>query len=310
MNIEDILRETLSDMAAEERPPSPDRFLRPQGRRPRRRGLALATATAVAAMVVGSTLVVQQISGRAPGDTVVRPAASLQAGVTVNVAAGMRLSLLFKELSRLTGRPVAEFERAAKDGTALGLPSYAGRTLEGFAFPGAYEFSPAASPAEILRPMVARFEAAAEAAGLADGARRAGRTPLEIVTIASIVQAEAGRDEDMAKISRVIHNRLNRKMLLQVDSTVLYGLNKYGVEATLKEIRSPTPYNTYRRRGLPPGPIGSPGAEAIRAALHPARGTWLYYVATDPKERVMKFATTEAERAALIEEYRKNLKGR
>ncbi|MEV4573766.1 endolytic transglycosylase MltG [Nonomuraea jabiensis] len=310
MNIEDLLRETLSDMADEERPPAPDRFLRLRERRPRRRGLALVAATAVAAMVVGSTLVVQQISAPAPGDTVPRPAASLQAGATVNVAAGMRLSQLFKQLSRLTGRPVAEFERAAKDGTALGLPSYAGRRLEGFAFPGTYEFSPTASPAEILRPMVARFEDAAEAAGLADGARRAGRTPLEIVTIASIVQAEAGRDEDMAKISRVIDNRLNRKMHLAVDSTVLYGLNKYGVEATLKDVRSPSPYNTYRRRGLPPGPIGSPGAEAIRAALHPARGTWLYYVTTDPKKRVTKFATTESERMALIEEYRKNLKGR
>ncbi|WP_431912611.1 endolytic transglycosylase MltG [Nonomuraea jabiensis] len=310
MNIENLLRETLSDMADEERPPTPDRFLRLPERRPRRRGLALVAATAVAAMVVGSTLVVQQMSARDPGDAAARPARSLQAGVTVNVAAGMRVSQLVKELSRLTGRPVAEFERAAKDGTALGLPSYAGRALEGFTFPGTYEFSPTASPAEILRPMVARFKDAAEAAGLVDGARRAGRTPREIVTIASIVQAEAGRDEDMAKIARVVHNRLNRKMLLQVNSTVLYGLNKYGVEATFKDVRSPSPYNTFRRPGLPPGPIGSPGAEAIRAALHPARGTWLFFVAVDPKGRVMKFATSESEYAALAEERRQNLKGR
>ncbi|MEU6786222.1 endolytic transglycosylase MltG [Nonomuraea angiospora] len=309
MNIENLLRETLSDMAGEERPPAPERFLRPLARRPRSRGLALMAATAVAAMVVGSTLVVQQMSVPAPLGAAPRPSPSLQVGATVNVAAGMRLSLLFKQLSQLTGRPVADFERAAKDGAALGLPSYAGRRLEGFAFPGTYEFSPAASPAEILRPMVARFEDAAEAADLADGARRAGRTPLEIVTIASIVQAEAGRDEDMTKISRVIHNRLDRKMLLQMDSTILYGLNKYGTEATLKDARSPSPYNTYRRPGLPPGPIGSPGAEAIRAALHPARGTWLYFVAIDPKKPVMKFATTESERAALLEERRKNLKG-
>ncbi|MET9251431.1 endolytic transglycosylase MltG [Nonomuraea sp. NPDC003709] len=309
MNIENLLRETLSDMADEERPPAPDRFLRPRERRPRRRGLALAAATAVAALAAGSTLVVQQLSARAPGDDVPRPAVSIQAGVTVNVAAGMRLSQLFKQLSQLTGRPVAEFERAAKDGTALGLPSYAGRTLEGFAFPGTYEFAPAASPAEILRPMVARFEDAAEAADLVDGARRAGRTPLEIVTIAGIVEAEAGRDEDMPKIARVIHNRLDRKMLLQVDSTVLYGLNKYGPEATLKDVRSSSPYNTYRRPGLPPGPIGNPGAEAIRAALHPARGSWLYFVAIDPKSRILKFATTESEYAALVEERRKNLKG-
>ncbi|MFF4615964.1 endolytic transglycosylase MltG [Nonomuraea jabiensis] len=310
MNIENLLRETLSDMADEERPPAPDRFLRLRERRPRRRGLAAVAATAVAAMVVGSTLVVQQMSARAPDDAAARPARSLQAGATVNVAAGMRLSQLFKQLSRLTGRPVAEFERAAKDGTALGLPSYARRALEGFAFPGTYEFSPTASPAEILRPMVARFEEAAEAADLVEGARRAGRTPLEIVTIASIVQAEAGRDEDMAKIARVVHNRLNRKMHLQVASTVMYGTNKYGVEVAPEDVRSPSPYNTYRRRGLPPGPIGSPGADAIRAALHPARGTWLYFVAVDPKRRVMKFATSESEYAALAKEYKRNLEGR
>jgi UPF0755 protein len=310
MNIESLLRETLSDMADEERPPAPDRFLRLPHRRPRRRGLALAAATAVAAMVVGSTLVVQQMSAPAPGDAGPRPTLSPRAMATVNVAAGMRLSRLFKQLSQLTGRPVAEFERAAKDGTALGLPPYAGRRLEGFAFPGTYDFTPTASPSEILRPMVARFKVAAEDADLVDGARRAGRTPLEIVTIASIVQAEAGRDEDMAKIARVVHNRLNRKMRLQVDSTVLYALNKDGGEATLKEVGTPSPYNTYRRPGLPPGPIGSPGAEAIRAALHPARGSWLYFVEIDPKERVTKFATTESERAALVEELRKNLEGR
>ncbi|MEV4021033.1 endolytic transglycosylase MltG [Nonomuraea angiospora] len=310
MNIENLLRETLSDMADEERPPAPDRFLQLHERRPRRRGLALAAATAVAGMVVGSTLVVQQMSAPAPGAAGLRPALSPQAMATVNVAAGMRLSQLFKQLSQLTGRPVAEFERAAKDGTALGLPPYAGRTLEGLAFPGTYEFSPAASPAELLRPMVARFKAAAEDADLVDGARRTGRTPLEIMTIASIVQAEAGTEEDMTRIARVIYNRLNRKMHLQIDSTVLYGLNKYGAEASLKDVRSRSPYNTYRHLGLPPGPIGSPGADAIRAALHPARGSWLFFVEVDPKERIMKFATSESEYVALLDERQKNLKGR
>ncbi|MEU6716440.1 endolytic transglycosylase MltG [Nonomuraea sp. NPDC046802] len=196
---------------------------------------------------------------------------------------------------------MAEFERAAKDVTALGLPSYAKGRLEGFVAPGAYDFSPVASPGEILKAMVTRTAAGT---ALVDDAGRAGRTPLEIVTIASIVQAEARRDEDMPKIARVIHNRLNRKMRLKVESTLLYGLNKYGV-STPEDLKSPSPYNTYRHSGLPPGPIGSPGDAAMRAALKPASGPWLYYVTTDPKGTT-KFATSPSDFEKLLEEYKKN----
>ncbi|MEQ4715522.1 endolytic transglycosylase MltG [Nonomuraea sp. B19D2] len=305
MNIENLLRETLSDMADEEQPPAPGRFLQVHERRPRRRSLALVAASAVAALAVGSTLVVQGLSSRAPGDVaaaVPSLAPERHSAATITVVEGMRLSQLFKKLSSLTGKPVAEFEQAAKDGTALGLPTYAEGALEGFALPGTYELSPTMSPSEILRAMVARFGPAAEETNLVDGARRAGRTPLEILTIASIVQAEAGRHEDMPKIARVIYNRLNRKMRLQLDSTVLYGLDKYGVSVVLKDLKSPSPYNTYRRFGLPPGPIGNPGYDAIRAALKPATGPWLFYVNTDPKQRITKFATSESDFAKLVEE--------
>ncbi|MGN9840203.1 endolytic transglycosylase MltG [Nonomuraea sp. H19] len=311
MNIENLLRETLNDMADEEQPPAPGRFLQVRERRPRRRGLALMAASAVAALAVGSTLVVQGMSSRTPGDVaghqndVPSLAPEHRPAATMTVVAGMRLSQLFKALSSLTGRPVAEFEKAAKDGTALGLPSYAKGALEGFAFPGTYELSPTMSPGEILRAMVARFGDAAEDTNLVDGARRAGRTPLEILTIASLVQAEAGKHEDMPKIARVIYNRLNRKMRLQLHSTVLYGLGKYGVSAALEDLKSPSPYNTYRRLGLPPAPIGNPGDDAIRAALKPASGPWLFYVKIDPKTGIMKFADSPGEYTKLVEEHDK-----
>ncbi|MFB4288952.1 endolytic transglycosylase MltG [Nonomuraea sp. ATR24] len=309
MNLENLLRETLSDMADEERPPAPGRFLVAHDRsRPRRRGVALVAASAVAVLAVGSVVVVQGMSSRAPGEAVAGPlnaASEAPRAVTVTVVEGVRVARLFEMLSSRTGRPVAEFEKAAKDGSALGLPSYARGRLEGFAFPGRYAFAPTASAGEILGAMVAGFGVAADGAGLVEGARRAGRTPLEIVTIASIVQAEAGRDEDMPKIARVIHNRLNRKMFLQMDSTVLYGLGKYGARAGREDLRSRSPYNTYRRAGLPPGPIGNPGEKAIRAALKPASGPWLYYVTTDPKNGITKFASSEAEYAELVEELRR-----
>ncbi|MFF4411973.1 endolytic transglycosylase MltG [Streptosporangium sp. NPDC001559] len=311
MNIEDLLRETLSDMAHEEQPPPPGRFVQAGRGRPRRRGLALVAAAAVTVMAVGSALAAQGLSssrGVAGQGT-----ASVEAGrgrITLTVREGLRLSQVLERLSAATGRPRAEFERAAKDGGALGLPSYARGALEGFAFPGTYEVSPTSGPGEILAAMVTRFDRVAGDSDLVDGARRAGRTPLEILIIASIVQAESADKRDMPKIARVVHNRLNHTpgLRLQLDSTVLYGLGKYGAKASQEDLRSRSPYNTYARRGLPPGPICNPGADAMAAALKPAAGPWLYFVTTDPKRGVTKFASSEAEFLKLAEEYRRNLR--
>ncbi|MER5644784.1 endolytic transglycosylase MltG [Streptosporangium sp. NPDC002524] len=315
MNIEDLLRETLSDMAHEEQPPPPGRFFQVNRGRSRRRGLALATAAAVAVMAVGSTLVVQGLSSqvavskdlatRGSGETL---AETEQVRTTLTVREGLRLLQTLEQLSTATGRPRAEFERAAGNGKALGLPAYARGALEGFAFPGTYEVSPTSSPGELLAAMVTRFNRAAEASDLVDGAGRVGRTPLEILTIASIVQAEATDRRDMPKIARVIHNRLNHKpeMRLSMDSTIMYGLNKSGVTASDEDLGSRSPYNTYARLGLPPGPICNPGPDAIEAALKPATGPWLYFVTTDREKGVTKFATSESEFFELVEEFKRN----
>jgi UPF0755 protein len=313
MNIEDLLRETLSDMAREELPPPPGRFLQVDARRSRRRGLTLAAAAAVTVMAVGSTLVVGGLSSRvaAPKDpigqgsveTLPKPGPDL-----LSMKEGLRLTDVFKKLSNVTGRPVKEFEQAARDGGDLGLPAYAKGRLEGFAFPSTYEIWPTSSPGEILAAMVTRFNRAAEDVGLVDGARRAGRTPLEILTIASIVQAESSTKRDMPKVARVIYNRLDLKpeRKLEMDSTLMYGLNKYGLNASNKDLRSRSPYNTYMRPGLPPGPIGNPGADAIKAALKPADGPWLWFVMTDPKKGVTKFTGSESEFLKLKEEWNRN----
>ncbi|WP_433514819.1 endolytic transglycosylase MltG [Nonomuraea sp. CA-143628] len=313
MNIEDLLRETLSDLAHEEQPPPPGRFLQVKQGRSRRRGLALAAAAAVAVMAVGSTVVVQGLSsvskdvaGQGSGETLVE---TKQGQTTLTVREGLRLSRILEQLATATGRPLVEFQRAAKDSRALGLPAYAKGALEGFAFPGTYEVSPTSSPDEILAAMVTRFNRAAEDSDLVDGARRVGRTPREILIIASIVQAESPNKRDMPKIARVIHNRLNHtpEMKLAMDSTLLYGLNKFGARASNEDLKTRSPYNTYARLGLPPGPIDNPGADAIEAALKPAAGPWLYFVTIDPKTGVTKFASSPSEFDKLVEEYRRNL---
>ncbi|SEG90626.1 UPF0755 protein [Nonomuraea solani] len=227
---------------------------------------------------------------------------------TATVPEGKRLSDALAILAKETGKPLKEFQAAAKNTKDLDLPSYAKGKLEGYAFPATYEYGPKTTPKEILAAMVKRFSQTAEQIDLEGGAKELGHTPHEIMIIASIVQAEAGRQQDMSKIARVIYNRLesNPEMKLAMDSTVMYALNKYGTAATFAETKVKHPYNTYMNLGLPPGPIVNPGDHAIEAALNPAKGTWLYFVATDPKSDVTSFATTEAERQALLAKYKAN----
>jgi len=225
----------------------------------------------------------------------------------VTIAEGLRLSQVLDKLSTATGRPVEEFEKDAKRRKALGLPSYA-RGLEGYAFPATYELSPRKTPEDILTEMVDRFRVAADKNDLNAGAKEMGFTPHQIMTIASIVQAESGKKSDMPKVARVIYNRLKRNppMMLQMDSTVLYGEGKFGLHASEADRASDSPYNTYKRTGLPPGPICNPGDDAIEAALNPAKGDWLFFVTTDPKRGITKFAVTEAEHNRNVAEYNRN----
>ncbi|TMR98601.1 endolytic transglycosylase MltG [Nonomuraea basaltis] len=226
----------------------------------------------------------------------------------VRLKEGLRLSDTLTTLAKETGKPVKEFTAAAKDAGDLDLPPYAKGRLEGYAFPATYEFQPKTTPTQMLAAMVDRFKQTADKVDLEGGAKALGHTPHEIIIIASIVQAEAGRAEDMPKIARVIYNRLGREpqMKLEMDSTVMYALGKYGTAATIPETKIKSRYNTYAHPGLPPGPIANPGDHAIEAALNPEKGDWLYFVATDPKSNITKFATTEAERQALLAEYESN----
>jgi UPF0755 protein len=116
--------------------------------------------------------------------------------------------------------------------------------------------------------------------------------------MASIVQVEARAAADGPKVARVLDNRLRIGMKLQLDSTVSYVTGKPGVATTAADRANPSPYNTYNHVGLPPGPISNPGQAAINAVLHPATGTWLYFVTVNPTTGETKFATTAAEAAA------------
>jgi UPF0755 protein len=235
-------------------------------------------------------------------DLLLAPASRMVRRVTV--PEGMRASETLVRLAAQSGLALKELR--AVDAALVGLPKYA-KGLEGFLFPATYEVEPGDKAVDLLAAMVARFGAAARQVELVKKAPHVHLTPLEAVTVASMVQAEGGRDEDYPKIARVIYNRLKRDMRLQIDSTVLYALGKRTLKVTESDTKVQSPYNTYRHTGLPPGPISNPGEKALIAALHPATGDWRWFVTTDPAHRITKFTDKESEFVRYREELHRNL---
>jgi UPF0755 protein len=200
----------------------------------------------------------------------------------ITIPEGQSVAATLPRLAKATGVAVSQFQAAAKDTAALGLPDYAKGRLEGFLWPATYEFDPGTGASTILRKLVSTYRTNVDASGLAGQAAAAHLTPYEMLTVASLIEAE-GKAPDFTKISRVVYNRLDAPQRLQFDSTVNYAMNSNAVALPTKKLNLEidSPYNTYKVDGLPPGPISNPGANAIKAALHPAPGPWLYFVVKD-----------------------------
>jgi UPF0755 protein len=208
----------------------------------------------------------------------------------ITIPEGWRVSQILAALGAHSGIPAADFQKALASPGSLGLPSYANGKPEGYLFPATYDIQPSQTATAVLHGMVAQFNSYAASINLTKAAAGANLTPTQLVTVASLLQAEGGRLSDYPKIARVVYNRLAAGMPLQFDSTVLYGLGQFGTAATNAQLQSTSPYNTYKYKGLPPGPIDSPGSAAFQAALHPAAGNWLYFVSN--KNGVTKFSST------------------
>ena len=213
---------------------------------------------------------------------------------TVTVPEGLRVEDTVKLLADKTDVPRSEFTRALHHPDQLGLPSYAKGNAEGYLFPATYAFPPNTTATEMLAEMVKRWRQAADDADLTARAKALGYTPAELMTVASLVESEANRDEDRGKVARVIYNRLETNAtghLLQIDATVNYALGRdLGLGLTSQDLQVDSPYNTRKYPGLPPGPIESPGDKAIEAAADPTPGNWVYYVTTNLDTGETKFA--------------------
>ena len=217
----------------------------------------------------------------------------------VTLPEGLRASDTLLRLSKASSIPVATFQGVLKKQLAqLALPPYAKNNAEGYLFPATYPITPHETALAILQAMVNRFAQEAQSVNLPTSVSvpaNGGTVHLttgQIIIVASLVQAEAGRDQDMPRIAEVIYNRLEIGMALKLDSTVFYGLGKYGTSASDAQIAAPGPYNTYLNKGLTPTPIDSPGDAAIQAALHPATGNFLYFYGCPDGDSI--FSASEA----------------
>ncbi|MEZ4598355.1 MAG: endolytic transglycosylase MltG [Syntrophotaleaceae bacterium] len=173
-------------------------------------------------------------------------------------------------------------------------------TLEGYLFPETYTFGSRTSSRQLIAAMVRQFEKKTPPALLQE-AKKHGLDRHKLVILASIIQKEAGNSAEMPLISAVFHNRLRMGMPLQADPTVIYGIPNFDGNLTRNHLLEPTPYNTYRMRGLPKGPITNPGADALRAAARPALVSYLYFVSRG--DGTHYFSTTLAEHNAAVRRF-------
>jgi len=234
--------------------------------------------------------------------------------VPMTVPEGLRLDQIAPRIAGVAEADSADVLALLRDEEAAERFGVPGPGLEGYLFPDTYRFAAGVPVLTVVEAMVRRYR------DVWTPERRArldslGMNERELVTLASIVQAEARRTEEMPSIASVYHNRLRRGMLLQADPTVLYALGGYRERLLFAAIDSVagSPYNTYKQPGLPPGPIGAPGEAAIDAALHPADEPFLYFVARYDGTHVFSrtlaehnraVAATRAERARLRAESR------
>lgn len=210
----------------------------------------------------------------------------------LTVPEGMWLDDSLALISKKTKIPVASFKKLLEDPKVVGYPSYV-KDPEGFLYPETYEIGQKPTATSILKLMSTQYKAVAKTNDLVAKAEKLGRTPEEIITVASIIEGEVNKAEYLPMVASAIYNRLDDRDKLELDSTAHYGLKIPNDEPlpanfTTKDFA----YNTYLYQGLPPGPIGSPGEAAIKAALNPADTDYKFWVAVNLETGETKFAKT------------------
>jgi UPF0755 protein len=232
-------------------------------------------------------------------DTLVRGETLLHRVVIPEGAAIFNIGQILEKAELVSQK---DFLRAAFDPNLVKALGIEGDTFEGYLFPETYQFPRGVTAEHIIKKMVAHFRSVFTAA-LAERARSRGLTTHQVVTVASIVEKETAKPEERPLIAAVFLNRLKRGMRLESDPTVIYGIKGFDGNLTRKDLKAFTPYNTYQIRGLPPGPIASPGRASIEAVLNPSGQPHLYFVSRNDGSH--HFSRTLSEHNAMVNRYQR-----
>jgi len=195
-----------------------------------------------------------------------------------------------------------EFLQMASDRSFIKALGISAETVEGYLFPDTYRFARTTPAKEVIRTMVDQLGRVVTEEWQTR-AKEMNLTVHQVLTLASVIEKETGARDERPHISSVFHNRLKKRIPLQSDPTVIYGLTNFDGNLRKKDLSHPSRYNTYRWAGLPPGPIASPGADSIRAALYPATSKYLYFVSKN--DGTHHFSATLVEHNKAVEKYQK-----
>ncbi len=220
----------------------------------------------------------------------------------VTIPEGYSLTQIAEVLAAQQVTDMNEFTRLARDRAFISTLGIEADSLEGYLFPETYSFAKGTKAREVIKTMVDGLHRVWDAE-LQEQAARMKMTLHQVLTLASVIEKETGTKDERELIAAVFHNRLRKKIPLQSDPTVIYGLPAFDGNIHKRDLSVVSPYNTYRVQGLPPGPIASPGAHSLRAALFPAQATYLYFVSRN--DGTHQFSSTLAEHNQAVEKYQK-----
>lgn len=198
--------------------------------------------------------------------------------VSLTIPEGFTQAQIFARIDEMGFGDANKLRQLASDPDFLESLQLETTSLEGYLFPETYLFTPGISEQQLLKMMVKQLQSQLDK-DLLEKTKKLKLDLHQLVTLASIIEKETGQVAEMPLISSVFHNRLKRGIQLQTDPTVIYGIKNFDGNLTRKHLKTPTPYNTYVIRGLPPGPIASPGLAALHAAAEPAESKYFYFVA-------------------------------
>lgn len=206
----------------------------------------------------------------------------------LTIPEGYNLSQVAAQVQKAGLADAAVFFKAAGDAAAAKAYGIPAATFEGYLYPDTYYFARPVAAKKIIAAFVNRFNTVFTPAWR-ERARQLNLSVHEVVTLASIIEKETGAAFERPIISSVFHNRLKKRMRLESDPTVIYGIKNFDGNITRRHLRTQTPYNTYTTRGLPPGPIANPGQASLQAALFPKNTAYLFFVSKN--DTTHKFTT-------------------